>query len=122
MRAGKVGKAKKLRDKLDKAPDLTVFELTSPASECSECGAEIVKGSFLFMERKQPLCLDCADLDHLLFLPSGDATLSRRARKYSSLAAVVLRFSRARKRYERQGLLVTPCVSGIARAPNRERS
>lgn len=41
-------------------------------------------------------------------MPSGDAALSRRARKYSSLAAVVLRFSRARKRYERQGLLVTP--------------
>ena len=101
-------KAKKLRNKLDKAPELTVFELTSPASQCSECGAEIVKGSVLFMERNEPLCLACADLDHLLFLPSGDAALSRRARKYSSLAAVVLRFSRARKRYERQGLLVTP--------------
>lgn len=101
-------KAKKLRQKLDKAPELVVFELTSPASQCSECGAEILKGSFLFMERNQPLCLACADLDHLLFLPSGDAALSRRARKYSSLAAIVLRFSRARKRYERQGLLVTP--------------
>jgi len=39
---------------------------------------------------------------------AGDATLSRRARKYSPLSAVVVRFSRARKRYERQGLLVTP--------------
>lgn len=124
-------KAKKLRDKLDKAPELTVFELTSTASECSECGAEIVKGSLLFMERQQPLCLDCADLAHLLFLPSGDAALSRRARKYSSLAAVVLRFSRARKRYERQGLLVTPdalsraeqqCAGDAAeRAMRRER-
>lgn len=103
-------KAKKVREKLDKAPDLTVFELTSPASQCDECGDEIVKGSLLFMERKQPLCLTCADLDHLLFLPRGDAALSRRARKYSPLAAVVLRFSRARKRYERQGLLVTPAA------------
>src|SRR5262249_15700093 len=55
-----------------------------------------------------PLCLGCADLDHLIFLPAGDTALSRRARKLSRLAAVVVRFSRARKRYERQGLLVTP--------------
>src|SRR5258706_11693415 len=55
----------------------------------------------------QPLCLACADMDHLVFLRRGDAALSRRARKYSPLSAVVVRFSRARKRYERQGLLVT---------------
>lgn len=50
---------------------------------------------------------------------------------YSSLAAVVLRFSRTRKRYERQGLLVTPdalawaeqeCAGDAAeRAMRRER-
>jgi hypothetical protein len=107
-------KAQKLRDKLHKAPDLVVFELTSPASTCSECQGEMLKGSFLFMERNQPLCLSCADLDHLEFLRSGDAALTRRARKYSSLAAVVVRFSRARNRYERQGLLVTP--DALARA------
>ena len=48
----------------------------------------------------------CADLDRLVFLPSGDAALTRRARKHSTLSPVVLRFSRARKRHERQGLLV----------------
>lgn len=50
--------------------------------------------------------MSCADLDHLVFLPSGDTALTRRARKHSSLSAVVVRFSRARKRYERQGILV----------------
>jgi hypothetical protein len=59
------------------------------------------------MEKGQPLCLACADLDHLVFLPSGDAALSRRARRHSPLSAVVVRFNRARKRYERQGALVT---------------
>src|SRR3989475_8519696 len=39
-------------------------------------------------------------------LASGDAALTRRARKHSALAAVVVRFSRARGRYERQGILV----------------
>jgi hypothetical protein len=50
--------------------------------------------------------LGCADLDHLVFLPSGHATLTRRAKKASTLSAVVVRFARTRKRYERRGLLV----------------
>lgn len=50
--------------------------------------------------------LSCADLDHLIFLPSGDAALTRRAGKHSTLSAVVLKWNRARKHYERQGLLV----------------
>ena len=40
------------------------------------------------------------------FSPSGNTALTRRARKHSILTAVVLKWSRARKRYERQGLLV----------------
>jgi len=60
----------------------------------------------LFMEGAGPLCMDCADLGHLVFLPAGDAALSRRAKQASRLSAVVVRFSRARKRYERQGILV----------------
>jgi hypothetical protein len=55
---------------------------------------------------KNALCLNCADLDHLVFLPSGDAALTRRSRKHSGLSAVVVQWSHARKRYERQGLLV----------------
>jgi hypothetical protein len=101
-------KADALKKKLEKAPDLVVFELVSDLSVCGECGAEIHRGGHLCMEKGQPLCLQCADLDHLVYLPSGDAALSRRARVKSPLAAVVVRFSRARKRYERQGILVTP--------------
>lgn len=62
------------------------------------------------MEAERPLCLHCAELDHLEFLASGDAALTRRATRYSSLHAVVVRFSRARKRYERQGVLVEPAA------------
>jgi hypothetical protein len=58
------------------------------------------------MENDAPLCLECADLDNLVFLPAGDAALTRRAKKESGLAAVVVRFSRSRRRYERQGVLV----------------
>jgi hypothetical protein len=70
---------------------------------CAECGGT---GDLLRMDDAGPLCLTCADLDHLVFLPAGDAALTRRAVKASSLPAVVVRWSRARKRYERQGVMV----------------
>lgn len=58
--------------------------------------------------------MSCADLAHLVFLPRGDAALTRRASRYSSLKAVVVRFSRSRNRYERQGVLVEEAA--LARA------
>lgn len=86
--------------------DLKVF-ITSGESECYECGEKLGHHAWItLVEGKGALCLPCADLDHLVFLPSGDAALTRRAGKFSTLATVVLKWSRARKRYERQGLLV----------------
>jgi hypothetical protein len=70
-------------------------------SACRECGHKLWKGSLLLMEGDRSLCLTCADLDHLVYLPRGDAALTRRARKYSTLSIVVVRFSRSRGRYER---------------------
>jgi len=58
------------------------------------------------MEGGKPHCMNCADLDQLVYLGRGDVCLTRRAKKYSSLSAVVVRFSRARGHYERQGILV----------------
>lgn len=85
--------------------DIVVFWILRD-SACAECGSELGKGRFLRMEGARPLCLECADLDHLVYLSRGDAALTRRATKYSTLHAVVVRFSRSRKRYERQGILV----------------
>lgn len=104
MVAGK-GLTKTAKNKTGTGEDLVVFSIINE-SECSECGSELPRGSFLRLEEGKPLCLECADLDHLVFLPSGDMALTRRSRKYSPLSAVVVRFSRARRRYERQGLLV----------------
>lgn len=87
------------------AKDLVVFDILRE-SQCAGCGKELPRGEFLFMEGGRPLCLSCADLNHLVYLPRGDTALTRRARKHSSLSAVVVRFSRPRKRYERQGVLV----------------
>jgi hypothetical protein len=70
-------------------------------------------------------------LDHLIFIPSGNTALTRLARKHSILSAVLLKWSQARKRYERQGLLVeeqaveraeAECLAdGEVRARRRER-
>ena len=85
--------------------DLVVFDILRE-SQCAGCEKELPGGAFLFIEAGKPLCLSCADLDHLVYLPRGDTALTRRARKHSTLSAVVVRFSRARKRYERQGVLI----------------
>jgi hypothetical protein len=42
---------------------------------------ELWKGELLKMEGDRPLCLACTDLDHLTYLPAGDAALTRRAKK-----------------------------------------
>ncbi len=86
----------------DSAPDLVVIQPVRDWT-CAECQGT---GDLLMMDEPGPLCLACADLDHLVFLPAGDAALTRRAKMASGLWAVVVRWSRARKRYERQGLLV----------------
>jgi hypothetical protein len=91
---------------MNQTVDLKVF-ISSRDSSCTECGESLDHGAWItLIEGKGALCLACADLDHLVFLPPGNAALTRRARKHSILAAVVLKWSRARKRYERQGLLV----------------
>lgn len=90
----------------NKEDKIVVFKLINN-SKCGECGEELGAGRLLRLEKERPLCLGCADFADLLFLPSGDAALTRRASKYSDITAVVLKFSRARKRYERQGVLVT---------------
>ena len=96
-------KRERLAERQRRPPDLVVV---SPVKEwtCTVCGSD--EGGWLIMEDSGPVCMACADMDHLVFLPSGDAAVTRRANKNSRLLAVVVRFSRARKRYERQGILV----------------
>jgi hypothetical protein len=66
---------------------------------CHRCGGT---GDLLMMETPGSACLRCVGLDDLEYLPAGDALLTR------TRYAVVVCFSRTRRRYERQGLLVEP--------------
>jgi hypothetical protein len=88
--------------------DLKVF-VSHSDSVCHECRTRLGRGAWIVLDGAAgALCLECADLDHLDFLKAGDASLTRRAKKHSRWCAVVLKFSRARRRYERQGLLIEP--------------
>ncbi|WP_411106111.1 DUF2293 domain-containing protein [Streptomyces sp. cmx-4-9] len=107
---------------------LVVFE-SAKQIHCAECRRGPLR--HLVREAGVPRCLDCADLGHLVYLPRGDAALTRRAREGSSLSAVVVRFDRRRHRHERRGILVEDaalaraeraCLADAeARARRRER-
>jgi hypothetical protein len=96
-------KRERLTEKANRAPDLVVIQPSKDAWTCHRCGGS---GDLLIMENPGPACLRCTGLDDLEFLPAGDVLLTRRAKARSARSAVVVRFSRSRGRYERQGLLV----------------
>ena len=94
--------------------ELKVF-ISNRNSVCDECHEELGPKAWIFLAgQRGALCLDCADLGHLTFLAAGDAALTRRATSHSKISAVVLKWSKARKRYERQGVLVEE--AGLAQA------
>ena len=94
--------------------DISLCFWSREPSVCSDCGTELTTGDLLKIENQKHLCLECADLDHLVFLKSGDNALTLRSKNYSNLFAVVKKFSVSRKRSERQGLLVESAA--LARA------
>ena len=101
---------------MNEEQDLKVFIATGE-STCDECAQALGRGAWIsLVGERGALCLSCADLDHLVFLPAGDAALTRRARKHSALSTVVLKWSRSRKRYERQGVLVEDAALAQAEA------
>ena len=98
-------KRQRLTETASRAPELVVIQPLNTEWVCHRCGGT---GDLLIMENAGPACLRCVGLDDLEYLPAGDALLTRRAKSKSRRYAVVVRFSRTRRRYERQGLLVEP--------------
>ena len=98
-------KAERLRAAMNQPPDLVVV---APLDEWTCAACSTTGNDLLLMHDDEPHCMRCTHLDHLVFLPAGVAKRTRQAHRASRLTAVVVRFSRTRKRYERQGLLVEP--------------
>ena len=98
-------KRERLAEKAGREPELFVIQPLNTEWACHRCGGT---GDLLMMENGGPACLRCLGLDGLEYLPAGDVLLTRRAKAKSKRHAVVVRFSRSRRRYERRGLLVEP--------------
>jgi len=82
--------------------EIVVFWARSRVT-CDGCGEDLGKGALIRLEDRQAFCPDCADLDHLVFLPSGDAALTRRASRLSGLrAACRLRDAERRERLDQE--------------------
>lgn len=103
----------RLEEKLSQPPELVAIVPLKPDWKCHRCGRG---GDLLIMEPPGPCCLTCAGFADLEYLPRGDAKLTKRAAKLSTRRLVVVRFSRVRKRYERQGLLIESQALRGARA------
>ena len=108
-------KRERLIETQNRPPDLVVIAAIKPWT-CTQCRSEFGAGEVLMMEGEGPQCMDCVDLGHLEFLPAGSAALTRRAATLSREVAVLVRWSRSRKRYERQGILAEPEAIEQARA------
>ena len=63
--------------------DLKVFITTSnKGTTCGGCEEKLWKGAWITLVKdKDALCLSCADIDHLVYLPSGNAALTRRSKR-----------------------------------------
>ncbi len=105
-------KRERLAEKASHAPELVVIQPLNTEWTCRRCGGS---GDLLMMEPPGPACLRCVGLGDFEYLPAGDALLTRRAKAKSTRYAVIVRFSRTRRRYERQGLLVEPQALADAR-------
>jgi hypothetical protein len=100
-------KQERLAQKASTPPELVVIAPLKDEWTCHRCAGS---GDLLMMEPPGPVCLRCVGLDDLEYLPAGDALLTRRVKARSGRYAVVVSFSKTRKRYERRGLLVEPRV------------
>lgn len=66
--------------------DPAVFIITRP-SKCSECSRDIARGDWTTLVgeggERDAVCLECSDFGHLVFLPRGNAALTRRSGNHS---------------------------------------
>ncbi len=82
-------------------------EEVAHAFECKKCSNA---GDFFIRGAEGAVCLDCAGLGHLAFLPAGSAALTRRTAKACGKPLIVMQRNLRRARYERQGILAEPAT------------
>jgi hypothetical protein len=74
--------------------ELKVF-VSTRESICDECGEKLGRGAWITLVGDNGArCLACAEIEDLVFLATGNAALTQRARKGSKLSAIVLKWSK----------------------------
>ncbi len=87
-----------------------IFLTKKEKLRCQNCSKPIPLGkSFVAeSEKHKGVCFNCSPFVGYVMLPAGDAAMTRRSKKYSTLCGVVWAWNQRRKRYERKGQLVEP--------------
>lgn len=80
------------------------------ASRCCGCDRKLPVNELARLSKKENEeevhCTSCAGLSHLEFLPTGNAALTKSAKKYSKERFVVFKWSDLWKSYERKGMML----------------
>jgi hypothetical protein len=89
--------------------DLVVYALNKP-SRCYGCDLKLPADEIVKLEKgndeREVLCVACAGLTDFELIKPGNAQLTRKASKLSSVRYVVMKWSELWKCYERAGVLV----------------
>ncbi|MDH7446477.1 DUF2293 domain-containing protein [Aquimarina sp. 2201CG14-23] len=85
-----------------------IFLTKKEKLSCKTCGRRISLGKSFVAESEdhKGTCFGCSPFVGYVMLPPGDAAMTRRSKKHSTLCGVVLAWNQRRKRYERRGQLV----------------
>lgn len=85
-----------------------IFLTKKEKLKCKLCAKSIPLGKAFVAEseKHKGTCFSCSSFVGYILLPPGDAAMTRRSKKHSSLCGVVLFWNQRRKRYERKGQLV----------------
>lgn len=93
----------------DTKQDQSVYVLTR-AARCFNCDKRLEPGDLARLQEgvdeQEVICGQCAKLDGLVVVPSGNAKVTRSAKKLAKTCYVILKWSELWKTYERQGLLI----------------
>lgn len=95
---------------------VSIFQIKSKDSKCGKCNMPIEPGEevVVYKDSDIGLCRKCSPFKNYVFLPSGDAALSRRSKKHSKLCGELLTWNRRAKRYQRLGIYVEKKALALA--------
>lgn len=95
-----------------------IFITKKKKLQCNRCGKPVPYGEKFVAESEDSkgACFDCAPFTNYVLLPPGNAALTRRSKKHSSLCGVLYRWNNRRRRYEREGQYVEALAISKAQA------